>query len=114
VVRQCGSQVLTCLQDTACRTTLQCVTQKCLTGGAPSPTCVLGCGGSPQTLLELFSIFQCITGGCGPSCIGLLGGGGAPPDAGRLPVPLTPAAGCSAIVNEAFSAWPELCSRDEE
>ena len=129
VVQQCGSQVLGCIESPTCQTTLQCVATMCLAGGTPSPTCILQCGGDAATLLQLVQIFTCITGSCGTSCLSLVGGlgggggglpgggggGGGPGGGGGGPggggpgggFPITP--GRRAVINEAFSAWPQLC-----
>ena len=43
VGQSCGSQLLTCVISTTCRTALQCVVTTCLSGGAPDLTCVETC-----------------------------------------------------------------------
>ena len=116
LVGQCGAGILTCVQATACRTTLQCVTTTCLAGGAPDTACLFKCAsGDPTAALELFQIFQCVTGKCGGDCSSVLGGllgglgGGGGGDGGggggggkaRQPHPF-------ARVLE--SRWPQLAS----
>lgn len=124
---ECGQPILACVTNPTCQEAFQCVLTSC--GGALDPACILGCAKtSPAGALQLLSIFQCVTGKCGPDCgevLGQLGGGlpgvpgtpgrdaGAPPrpDAGRPPPPAVPARdprdGRDAL-ERAFSAWPEL------
>jgi hypothetical protein len=72
VFSSCGTDFLTCLQDTSCATSLQCVATTCLTGGSLDPACLLGCaGGSSATLLSLVT---CVAGTCGSTCLSALGG----------------------------------------
>jgi hypothetical protein len=122
VASQCGTDVTTCLTDPACTAIIQCVGTTCLGGlgggggggGGIDPSCFLTCassGGSGAG--EALGIFQCITGDCGQACGGLLGGlgGGGFPDPAPPPVHQT-AAERRAIFADAFSAWPELTSRE--
>lgn len=75
VQTSCGAKVLACLQDTACRTVLQCAAQKCLSGGALDPKCLSQCAnGDLGGLAQAFSAFQCVTSKCGDTCLPLLGG----------------------------------------
>jgi len=82
LAQQCGQQILMCLTDTTCRTTLQCVAQMCLGGGGGglNPQCALGCaGGDPGKLGGILALFTCVTQKCGADCtsaLGGLGGGG--------------------------------------
>jgi hypothetical protein len=82
IAQSCGQQVLTCITDTTCRTTLQCVVQMCLGGGGGGIDiqCALACGGGdPANLAGILSVFTCITSKCGADCasaLGGLGGGG--------------------------------------
>lgn len=82
VVQSCGTQLLTCIESTTCRTALQCVVTTCLSGGTPDITCIGTCAGSdPTTLADLIGAFTCIIETCGAQCTsvlgGLTGGGGA-------------------------------------
>lgn len=112
LVQECQSSIVACVQSASCRQTFQCVITDCLSGGSPNPACLLQCAsGDPKGALQVFQVFQCVTGTCGPDCstllgtiLGALGGGakdaGAPKaDAGKKPIPKIAAA---------FSAWPEL------
>ncbi|HEY6461845.1 MAG TPA: hypothetical protein VIY73_16885 [Polyangiaceae bacterium] len=75
VIQNCGSQLLTCIQSTTCRTALQCVVTTCLSGGTPDPTCVLGCANGDATALgDLVGAFECVIGTCGAQCTSVLGG----------------------------------------
>jgi predicted small lipoprotein YifL len=88
VAQMCGQQVLMCLTDTTCRTTLQCVAQMCLGGGGGGLNfqCAVGCaGGDPSKLGGLIALFSCVTMTCGSDCTGALaglGGGGGTRDGG--------------------------------
>jgi predicted small lipoprotein YifL len=89
LVQSCGQQILACFQSPSCREVFSCVTQNCLAGGAPDPSCLFKCAQSdPQGGVEVLRIFQCVTQKCGDDCAGLLGGlgggggGGGPRDAG--------------------------------
>ena len=75
VITSCGSSILMCLEDTGCRTTLQCVTTTCLSSGSPDLACVVGCAaGDLSGALQIFQVFQCVTGTCGSDCGSVLGG----------------------------------------
>ena len=75
VIGTCGTSILMCLQSTGCRTTLQCVATTCLSGGTPDLACVVGCAaGDLSGALEIFQVFQCVTGTCGSDCGSVLGG----------------------------------------
>jgi hypothetical protein len=85
---------------------------ECLSGGAPNANCLLDCAaGDPGGALQVFQVFQCVTGTCGEDCSSLLGavlgglgggGGGGAKDAGKPgKKPIPKLAG-------AFSRWPEL------
>jgi predicted small lipoprotein YifL len=86
LAQMCGQQILACLTDTTCRTTLQCVAQMCLGGGGGGldPQCALSCaGGDPGKLGGLLALFTCVTQKCGPDCTSALGGlGGGRRDGG--------------------------------
>lgn len=72
---QCQDQILQCIQSQPCQQAFQCVAQNCLSGGAPDPGCILKCAGSnPTGGLQVFQVFQCVTGQCGPDCASVLGG----------------------------------------
>ena len=106
VAQNCGTQVLTCITDTACRTTLQCVVTMCLGGtGGVNIQCAVACGGGDIGKLgPILAVFSCITGKCGADCASALGGlGGGGRDAGNRQPPNRSDA------NQMFSAWPELC-----
>ncbi len=123
---ECGQPILACVTNPTCQQAFQCVLATC--GASLDPACILGCAKtSPAGALQLLSIFQCVTGKCGPDCgevLGQLGGGlpgfpgtpgrdaGTPPrpDAGPRPpgVPARdPREGREAL-ERAFSAWPDL------
>ncbi|CAN5448706.1 hypothetical protein BH09MYX1_BH09MYX1_56600 [soil metagenome] len=71
---QCGQKIATCIQDTQCRTILQCAAQKCIQGGL-DPKCLGDCAqGNIGGLAGAFSAFQCVTSKCGDACLSLLGG----------------------------------------
>ncbi len=113
VVQNCGAPVLKCLQDMACRTVLTCVTQTCLASGKLDPACLLTCAGSdPSAAIEALQIVQCLTGKCGGDCGGILPGGLG----GMQPAPMNGSGRIldeserRAMVDGAFSAWPELTS----
>jgi hypothetical protein len=89
LIGQCSKDILGCVQDTACRTTLQCVATDCLSSGSPDPACLFKCAsGDTKGALKIFTIFTCVTSTCGPDCgsvlsgllggLGGLGGGGGP------------------------------------
>lgn len=123
---ECGQPILACVTNPTCQQAFQCVLTTC--GAALDPACILGCAKtSPAGALQLLSIFQCVTGKCGPDCgevLGQLGGGlpgvpGTPgrdagppprPDAGPPPPPGVPfrEPGGREALERAFSAWPEL------
>lgn len=110
VAQSCGQDLLACIQSVPCRTTLQCVTTTCLGGGTPDPACVLKCSnGDTTALLQIFKVFQCIVSNCGQSCLALLGGTPGR-DAGNAPKGDEPLQSRREIVDEAFSAFPEVCS----
>jgi hypothetical protein len=127
VASQCGTDVTTCLTDPSCTSIIQCVATTCFAGlgggggggggGGIDPTCFLTCAGSGGSGAgEALGIFQCITGDCGSACGGLLGGlgglgGGGIPDPAPPSVHQTPAER-RAIFADAFSAWPQLTSRE--
>ena len=74
VAQQCGQKIATCIQDTQCRSILQCAAQKCVQGGL-DPKCLSDCAqGNIAGLAGAFGAFQCVTSKCGDSCLGLLGG----------------------------------------
>jgi len=87
LAQQCGSVLVACLQSLPCRTTLQCVAQKCVAGGGnPSPTCLSDCAQDPKGIGGVLAIFQCVTLKCGSDCtsvLGILGGGGGGGGGGR-------------------------------
>ncbi len=107
VAQNCGQQVIACVTDPSCRTTLQCVIQMCLGGtGGVNVQCALMCGGGDIGKLgPILGVFTCITGKCGADCASALGGlgGGGGRDAGRRQPPR------HGDTNPMFSAWPELC-----
>jgi hypothetical protein len=71
----CGTQILTCLTSTTCRTALQC-SGACLTGGTPNIPCIENCTmGNATTEEQLLGLFGCIAGSC-PNCLSALGGVG--------------------------------------
>jgi hypothetical protein len=134
VAETCGTDVTTCLADPSCQTILTCVATTCFNlgglgggdggggggGGGLNPQCLLGCtGGGGAGVGEALGIFQCITGSCGSPCGGLLGGLGGL--GGGIPDPAPPSGNFDAksaqerraIFEEAFSAWPELTSREK-
>ncbi len=75
LAQQCGQKIATCIQDTACRSILQCAAQKCLQGGGLDPKCLSDCAqGNLAGLAGAFSAFQCVTSKCGDACLSLLGG----------------------------------------
>lgn len=74
----CGPALQSCLESEACRAVFQCVTTDCIPdgGGSPSQSCILKCAGAdPQGALQVFALFQCVTGECGTKCEDLLSGG---------------------------------------
>ena len=108
LIQSCGADILKCVQATGCRTTLQCVATKCLGGGTPSPACLFNCAaGDPTGALQIFQIFQCVTGKCGPDCTsvlgGILGGGGGGGGGGMAQQP-------HPFAKVLSSRWPELAS----
>lgn len=132
LVGECADPILACVTDTACQQAFQCVVQEC--GGGIDGSCILKCAqASPQGALQILSIFQCVSGKCGEDCtdllslLGNLGGGGGggggtrdagspppPRDGGAIPgaLPESPEARARgrAVVERAFSRWPELVS----
>ena len=133
VGQSCGTGLVQCFTNTACRTTLQCVGRTCLAGGGtPNPQCLLGCGqADPQSLLQVFQILQCVTMSCGADCSSVLmgglggggprdaGGGGSPRDAGpgmfgaqrSKELGGAPSAvACTDTEREVFATWPDVCS----
>ncbi|MBL8606692.1 MAG: hypothetical protein JNL38_05200 [Myxococcales bacterium] len=135
LLQDCGTKILECVQDAGCRDTLQCVLGTCLQGGGLDAACAFGCAkGDPGGALKVLQVFQCVTQTCGPDCSDLLGlitggagggggGGGGPPppppppvvDAGKKPAPPPAApeiARARAVIDAAFSPWPELATRD--
>jgi hypothetical protein len=113
VVQNCGAPVLKCLQDMACRTVLTCVTQTCLASGKLDPACLLTCAGSdPSAAIEALQIVQCLTGKCGGDCGGILPGGLGGMQPGRIGGSgrVLDEGERRAMVDGAFSAWPELTS----
>ena len=72
VFSSCGTDFLTCLEDTACATSLECVATTCLTGGSLDPACLLGCAGTSSA--TLLSLVTCVAGTCGSTCLSALGG----------------------------------------
>jgi hypothetical protein len=79
VQMNCGTQLLQCVTDTVCRTTLQCAVQKCFTGGGAGfdPQCLLkNCGMDLSGFAKVLAVVTCVTGKCGEQCISLLGGMG--------------------------------------
>jgi hypothetical protein len=75
LIQSCGQQIFACIQSAGCREVFQCVTQRCLAGGAPDPQCLFQCAQSdPQGGVEVLRIFTCVTQQCGEDCAGLLGG----------------------------------------
>lgn len=134
LVGKCSQNILACVQDTACRTTFQCVATTCLSGGSPDPACLFKCAsGDAQGALKIFTIFNCVTSTCGSDCgsvlSGLLGGlgglgggggggGGTSSSSGAPPPPPPPKSEAPAresrpaIVTVLSQHWPELCSPD--
>ncbi len=125
---KCSNSILKCVQDTACRTTFQCVITTCLGGGGtPSPACLFGCaGGDLKGTLAIVDIFTCVTGTCGSDCnsllaslLGGLGGGSSSGSSGKVDAGKTDAgdAGKKPIpmIAKAFAShWPELCGPLDE
>jgi hypothetical protein len=75
VYQSCGTQLISCLTSTSCRTTLQCVVTTCISGGVPDITCVTTCADGDATALgEVLGAFACIVQTCGTQCTSLLGG----------------------------------------
>ncbi len=77
VGQTCGTDIATCLQDTTCRSVLQCIGTTCFGGGGGGidPSCITGCtGGGGPGVGEALGVFQCIMNECGNACGGLLGG----------------------------------------
>jgi hypothetical protein len=85
VGQQCGTDVLACLQNTACRATLQCVITTCIgAGGGFNPQCFVMCAnGDPQVIVDVVNIVQCIATNCGMQCVGIIPGGGGGGGGGR-------------------------------
>lgn len=115
LIGQCGADILKCVQATGCRTTLQCVATTCLAGGNPDPACLFKCAaGDVSGALQIFQIFQCVTGKCGADCGSVLGGllggggggGGGGKDAGK-----GKARQDHPFAQVLYSHWPELSSR---
>jgi hypothetical protein len=106
VAQQCGTQIFTCIQDTTCRTELQCIATTCLAGdaggggGTGNLGCFTKCAGGVAGLATLLPIITCITQQCGPDCGGALGG---VPGLGGMPIEVPEASG-----PEMFSRFPEL------
>jgi hypothetical protein len=98
---ECGTQIFACIQSSACRSTFQCASTKCLSGGKPDLACFLGCASSdPDSVSLVLNLFTCITSHCGTDCasvVGGLGGLGGLGGSGRMGM------------REAFARWPELC-----
>src|SRR5690606_11396092 len=86
LVDQCSQDILACVQSPSCIQAFQCVVTDCVAGGGGfDPKCMFQCAqGDPAGALQVFQIFQCVTGECGSDCgsvlsglLGGLGGGGA-------------------------------------
>lgn len=82
VLGSCGSTILECVREPACRTVFQCVATTCLgggSGGGLNPRCLLNCATeAPEGAAGVLELFTCLTGTCGPECgtiLGQLGGG---------------------------------------
>jgi hypothetical protein len=131
LVGKCSQGILACVQDTACRTTFQCVATTCLSGGSPDAACLFKCAsGDAQGALKIFTIFNCVTSTCGSDCgsvlsgllggLGGLGGGGSGSSSsgGTPPPPPPPKSEAPALQSRpAFATvisqhWPELCPPD--
>ena len=75
VYQSCGTQLISCLTSTSCRTTLQCVVTMCISGGVPDITCVTTCANGDATALgDVLGAFACIVQTCGTQCTSLLSG----------------------------------------
>lgn len=78
----CGSDLQACFEDEGCRGIFQCVLTECAGGdgggGGLTSACAVRCAGSdPLAAIQLFGLFQCVTGECGSKCESGLGGLGA-------------------------------------
>jgi predicted small lipoprotein YifL len=113
VAQSCGTQIVTCLTNTSCRSTLQCFATACLAGGTGSGSipgaCLLQCAdGGTSTIVQLLPILTCITQSCGSSCGSALGGlGGSGGGSGGIVEQIATEPGASG--REMFSAFPEVC-----
>ena len=130
LIGECSKGILGCVQDTACRTTFQCVVTNCLSGGAPDAACLFKCAsGDAKGAFKIFTIFQCVTSTCGGDCGSLLsgvlgglgggggGGGGKGPGGGGKgpggPPPKREALQSTSPFARVISQhWPELCPPD--
>ncbi len=111
LIGQCSQGILKCVQTPACQKTLQCVATTCLSGGSPDPACLFKCAsGDVSGALQIFQIFQCVTGKCGADCNALLGGllgGGGGKDAGKGQGGAQQVPPFAEVL---YSRWPELAS----
>jgi hypothetical protein len=76
VQTNCGSALLMCVQNQACRDALQCTIQNCFTGGGSgfNPQCILQkCGQNLSGLAGVLAAVTCVTSKCGEQCLSLLG-----------------------------------------
>jgi len=137
---QCSQPILNCVQSPPCQAVFQCVVTTCLGSGGLNPSCLFQCGqGDLSGALQALTVFQCVTGKCGPDCtsvLGLLGGlGGGGSSSGGSSSGGSSSGGSSsggsssgavgdggisdsgvknaknAAFKSAFSRWPELVSR---
>jgi hypothetical protein len=127
LIGMCSKDILACVQDTACRTTFQCVATTCLSSGTPDPACLFKCAsGDVNGALKIFTIFQCVTGSCGTDCnsvlagllggLGGLGGGGGGGGGGKggggggPPPPKSEARTMTPFAQAVSIGFPELCA----
>lgn len=123
VISTCGSTILSCVQDEACRAVFQCVATTCLGGGSGGggldSTCLFKCAGNdPAGALGVLSTFQCLTGDCGTDCRSVLDGLGRLLPGGSVPGGGGPGGGGRderesvdpRAFAEVFAPWPELFS----
>ena len=73
LAQQCGSSIVSCVQDPACTAVFQCAGQKCFASGNTSTQCLFQCASDPGAASDVLLIVGCVQNKCGTDCTTVLG-----------------------------------------